>query len=300
MLPRGLPLAFETRRLESHDGTRVAYHQTRTPTPDAPVIVLAGGLGGHSTAWRGPIEHLGDRYRFLTWDYRGLFASERPANDVPSAYAIPAQVKDLFAILAAERIERASLVGWSMGVQVVLEAYRTRPELARNLVLLNGTFGRPLDTLSPLPGVKAVLPSLVDLARRAHGLASQVTRKAALLPEALAALKAMGMMGETLSDETFGELVHAFGALDMEAYFHNLRALGEHDAEGVLETIRVPCLVITGDQDNLTPPPLAQRMARRIPGAELLVVRGATHYTAVEFPELVSLRMEKFFRENGF
>jgi pimeloyl-ACP methyl ester carboxylesterase len=79
-----------------------------------------------------------------------------------------------------------------------------------------------------------------------------------------------------------------------------VRSLGEHDAARVLEKIRVPTLVIAGDRDAFTPRQLAQQMARRIPRGELLLVRGATHYTAVEFPELVNLRIEKFFRENGY
>jgi pimeloyl-ACP methyl ester carboxylesterase len=58
-------------------------------------------------------------------------------------------------------------------------------------------------------------------------------------------------------------------------------------------------LVITGDRDPFTPRQLSQQMARRIPGGEILVVRGATHYAMIEYPELVNLRIEKFFREHG-
>ncbi|UQA54869.1 alpha/beta fold hydrolase [Polyangium aurulentum] len=299
MLPPRLPLAVETRTVQSHDGARVAYHVTKAPFPGAPVVVLANGLGGHHKAWWGQIEHLEGRYRLITWDYRGLYASGRPSPDTAAGYAIPHHARDLFAILQAEGVERAGLVGWSMGVQVVLEAYRMNPDLASSLVLLNGTYGRPLDTLIPLPGVKSVMPSLVELCRRAHAIATQLTRKAAGMPEALAWLKAAGMMSETFDDAVFAELVHGFGGLDMEAFFHNLRALGEHDASAVLDTVRVPTLVVAGDRDALTSPALAQKIAERVPGAELLVVRGGTHYTAVEFPELVSLRMAKFYRENG-
>jgi pimeloyl-ACP methyl ester carboxylesterase len=113
-------------------------------------------------------------------------------------------------------------------------------------------------------------------------------------------MKRMGILGRSLDEGVFAELVHAFGQLDMEAFFRNLQALGQHDAEDVLPLINVPTLVITGDRDALTPRGLAQAMARRIASAELLVVRGGTHYTAVEFPELVSLRIERFFREHGF
>jgi pimeloyl-ACP methyl ester carboxylesterase len=299
MLPR-LPLSIDTRRVASFDGTEIAYHVTPAPFEGAPVVVLANGLGGTFLAWRGQIDYLSDRYQFVTWDYRGLYGSKRPTPDVRDAYAIKNQVRDLQAILARERIERASLVGWSMGVQVVLEAYRTAPQLAENFILLNGTYGRPLDTLSPLPGMKVVLPSLVDLARRMHSLATQMTRRATVQPETVAWFKRMGLIGSTLDDAVFAELVHAFGGLDMEPFFRNLRAIGEHDALDVLETIQVPTLVITGDQDLFTPRALAQQMARMIPSAEILVVRGGTHYTAVEFPELVNLRIERFFREHGF
>lgn len=299
LLPR-LPLAIDTRRVESFDGTAIAYHVTPEPFAGAPWVILANGLGGTYVAWRGLIDYLKPRYRFLTWDYRGLYASQRPSPDTQAAYAIPAHVRDLQAILAAERIEAASFIGWSMGVQVLLEAYRSSPACARNLVLINGTYGRPLDSLSPLPGVAAVLPSLVEVARRAHALATQVTRKATGQPEAATWFKRLGLVGKTMEDGVFAELVTAFGGLDMEPFFRNLQAIGEHDAEDVLATVALPALVITGDRDLMTPPALAQQMARKIPGAELLIVRGGTHYTVVEQPELVSLRVERFFRENGF
>jgi pimeloyl-ACP methyl ester carboxylesterase len=251
-------------------------------------------------AWRGIIEYLADRYRFITWDYRGLYDSGRPAPDVASAYAIPKHVEDLAALLAAERVERASLVGWSMGVQVSLEAVRQGALAIANLVLINGTYGNPLATLTPIRSLGAVLPPLVDLARHAHKLATDMARRATSQPETIAWFKRLGLVGPTLDAAVFAELVHELGRLDMEPFFRNLRAIGAHDAEAVLEAIDVPTLVVTGDRDLFTPRALAQQMARRIPRAEILVVRGGTHYTCVEFPELVSLRIEKFFREHAY
>jgi len=294
MLPPRLPLSIDSRVATASDGTRLTYYATRAPRPEAPVVVLANGLGGKHITWSAQIEHLRGKYRFITWDYRGLFGTGRPPDDVLSSYAIPRQAEDLCAILDAEGVSSAVLVGWSMGVQVVLEAYRRGRGRVRGLALLNGTSGRPLDTVGSLPGMKGVLPSLLELVSRAHGIASLVTRKAAGLPEALAALKAMGVMGETLDPAVFIELVQGFRELDMEAYFHNLRALGDHDASDVLGTIAVPTLIVSGDRDTMTPPSLAKEIARQIQGAEIYVVRGGTHYTAVEFPELVSLRLEKF------
>lgn len=307
MPPPKPPLSIDTRRITSFDGTKITYRATRARDRDsdndagAPVVVLANGLGGPYLAWRAQIDALSSRCRVLTWDYRGLYASGRPpSGSAVEAYHVAHHVRDLQAILREEGIERASLVGWSMGVQVVLEAFRMLPGLAQNLVLLCGSYGRPLDTLSPLPGAKSVLPSLVGAATRAHELATQMARRGAAQPEALSWLKRMGLIGRALDDDVFAELVHSFGELDMQAYLWNLRALGEHDAEDVLESINVPSLVIAGERDAFMPITLARKMARRIPDAELALVRGGTHYTAVEFPELVNLRIERFYRKHGF
>lgn len=86
----------------------------------------------------------------------------------------------------------------------------------------------------------------------------------------------------------------------MKLYMLVLERLGEHDAYDVLPDVDVPVLVIAGDRDRFTPRSAAEKMVREIPGAELMVVPGGTHYVAVEQPELVNLRIEKFFRERGY
>lgn len=299
MLPR-LPFAVDTRTVTSFDGTRIAYHVTRAPFEGAKVILLANGLGGPKGSWRAQIDYLSDRYRLLTWDYRGLYASGKPPRDDAAAYAIPNHVRDLAVIAEKEGITEAAVVGWSMGVQVALETYRRLRPMVKSLVLINGTSGRALDTVSPIPGMKVVMPKIVDIARKAHALAKQLTQTTTSQPETLLWFKRMGLVGETFDDGVFTELVHQYSALDMDAFFQNLKAIGTHDASDVLASIDVPVLVITGDKDTFTPRALAQQMARNIRTAEMLVVRGGTHYTCVEFPELVNLRIERFYREHGF
>jgi len=298
MLPARAPPAIDTRRVRSLDGTEIAYHVTRAPFPGAPWVVLANALGGAWLAWRGQMEHFADRYRLLTWDYRGLFGSGRPSPDVDAAYGVERHAADLDAVLSAERVDRAAFVGWSLGVQVVLEAYRRHPGRATSLVLVSGTYGRPLDTPTPLPGARAALPQLLTALRRGHALAGRVTRRTMGRPAAARWLKRLGVIGPTFDDGLYAELSAAFAELDLEPYFRSLRAAGEHDAERVLSTIEVPVLVIAGDRDRVTPRELAQQVARRIPEAEILVIPGGTHYVPVEYPELVSLRIERFWRRH--
>lgn len=288
---------FDSAALASFDGTRIAYHTVGdfSGRDDRPVIVLANGLGGTYSAWRHQVAHLRDRYRFVSWDYRGLFASERP-RDV-RAFDVDAQVRDLFVVLDALHVGRAVMMGWSMGVQVCLEAVRRRRSLASEMVLLNGTFGRPFATL-PLGVVAAQLvPKILALLRRHHGVASTTLRRVAGWPQTIAWMRRIGLVAPSLDEDVFAESVVAFGSMDLDAYFRTLEGLGDHDAMDVLPTIDVPTLVITGDRDLLTPRRTAEGIARKIPGAQLYVIEGGTHYTAVEFPELVNLRIDRFLRE---
>lgn len=292
-------LLTEATEALSRDGTRIAYYSARPPRADAPTVILANGLGGPRLAWRALVDYLGDRYRFITWDYRGLYASSRP-SDTLDGYAVARHVEDLEAILRAERVEAAALVGWSMGVQVCIEAFQQIPGLAKNLVLLNGTFGRPLDTAMPTPFGRRFMASAIGAVERFARPLSNAMRAVATQPEFVPWMKRAGMMAETIDETEFAEVVGMFAGLDLDAFAKNLKALGAHDAERILPAIDVPTLVITGDRDRMTPRGLSQKMVRRIPRAEILVVRGGTHYTAVEFPELVALRIERFFKEHGF
>jgi pimeloyl-ACP methyl ester carboxylesterase len=302
MLSARLAFSLDPRRVRSFDGTEIAYHVTGAPHPGAPWVVLASGLGGSHLPWRGPIDYLRDRYRFVTWDYRGLYASERPRPERPGAYALGAHVRDLEAIMSAEGIERAGVAGWSVGVQVALEAFRRLPGRVRNLVLLNGVWGRPLGFRLRLPGAGAAMPGLVELVRRVHAIGASPAHaqdRARGRRDAFW-LKRLGLAGRALDEAVLADLATAAGSLDLDAFLRNLRAFAEHDAGAALATIDVPVLVVAGDLDPLVPPGIAQQMARRIAEAELFVVRGGAHMTPLEHPELVSLRIERFYRDHGF
>ncbi len=298
MLPARLPFAIDTRRLRSFDGTEIAYHVTEAPYPGAPWVVLAGGLGAGTSVWRAQIDYLRDRYRFLSWDYRGLYASEHPRPERAGAYSVQSHVGDLAAVLAAERIERAGLWGWSVGVQVVLEAFRRLRGLAWSLVLINGTWGRPLDALTPLRPLRATILPFLEVFRRAHAFGPFAHRPIGR-GEAARWLGRLGLVGPSVDPLVLAEITSAVGTVDLDAFLRNLLAFGAHDAGNALVTVDVPTLVIAGDRDPLSPPAAASPLARRLPTAEVTVLPGGAHCAPIEFPDLVALRIERFYREHG-
>jgi len=176
------------------------------------------------------------------------------------------------------------------------------------LVMINGTFGRPLATafapllktspIKPLiPAILRGLEAVAFLAEPAQPYAQRVVQ----IKASLAVLKALGMVSQTLDDKMFVELATQVAGLNMPRYMAILNSLGDHCAEAILPQLDRPTLIISGDRDLFTPVQQSREMVRRIPEAELLVIPSGTHYTPLEFPELIHLRVQKFLRERlGF
>jgi pimeloyl-ACP methyl ester carboxylesterase len=281
---------YEEHDLEAPDGTRIRYQLHGTGKP----IILSNGLGGTFAAWRHVYQALGQRYRIVCWDYRGLYGSARPTN--LAAVTVADQCRDLEALLGRLGIDRAIFAGWSMGTQVNFEFYRTHAEQFAGLVLLNGTAGKPFDTALGIPGSKRIILAGLEVMRRFPTLISASTSVATQWSKLIPVLQSLGLVGRTLDTEIFAELASSFVGLDFEVYAATLKALGEHDAFDVVPTVRCPTLVITGDRDVMTPVSTAQRIQSQIPGTDLVVIPGATHYAAVEFPTEVIGALEAFLR----
>lgn len=288
------PVKVEEQRVSSFDGTDLAYHVVG----DGPPILLANGLGGSWKAWTHQIAYFQDRHRFVSWDYRGLYRSSAPP--AREALRVEDHARDALCVMDDAGIEQTAIFGWSMGVQVALEVFRRAPDRVKLLVLINGVAGRPWQTAFNVPQLGAMIPTILGAIRMIPGVAQSVTERVVQWPETVTWAKRVGLAGQTLDEDIFAQLAGSFAQLDMDLYVHMLELLGEHDARDCLDELDVPVLVISGDRDLFTPRRAAEDMVHRVRGAELLVVPGGTHYVAVEYPELVNLRVEKFFRERGY
>ena len=289
--------------VRAHDGTQLmAYDCGGGP---GPTLVLCNGLGGNIDAWRYFTAFFGPRHRIVSWDYRGLYRSG-PA--LGADYSVSTHADDGLAVVQAFGLKKVVLVGWSMGVQVSFEIIRRHADQVLGLVLVNGTYGRPLATaFAPLlktSPIKPWIPAILRAAEAVSHLAQPAQPYAQKLVQtklALTFLKGLGLVSATLDESAFMELASQVAGLNMPRYMAILNSLGDHCAEAVLPSIERPVLIVTGDRDLFTPVEQSREMARRIVGAEMLVIPSGTHYTPLEFPELIHLRVQKFLRERlGF
>jgi pimeloyl-ACP methyl ester carboxylesterase len=289
-------MAIEPRRLKSHDGTPLTYYAGGAE--DGVPLVFCGGLGGGIQVWRPLIERFAPRFRLLAWDYRGLYASG-PARG--RAYGIEHHAQDLLHLLGRERVEAPVLLGWSMGVQVMLEAHRTDPALARGLVAIHGTSGRPLQTAFGSDVIERIFPS-ISLVMRGAGRrfawsAPSLARSRLVAGAFVWASQRLGWMAPEIDLQRFQDVAAEWLGLDLGIYAEIFRRMGEHDASDVLAEIAAPALIIAGGRDRFTPSETAREMAAAMREARLELVPGATHFGLIEYPDEIVDAVERYLAE---
>jgi 3-oxoadipate enol-lactonase len=229
----------------------------------APVLVLLHALATHSEIWRPQLAAWSTAFRVVRIDLPGHGASPPPAGTMELA-AYAAQVGHVLDALA---IERATLVGLSLGGMVAQAMALQQPQRVQALVLAH-------TSARTEPAVREVWQRRLEQFER-HGLQQQVEptlERWFTRTFAAACPLTMGWVAaqiRTTSADGYATAVRAIQALD------HLDRLAE---------IRAPALVIAGDCDAAVPPPMAAALAARLRRAELLVIDDAGHLGNVQQP----------------
>jgi 3-oxoadipate enol-lactonase len=228
-------------------------------------LVLLHGFPFDRSMWEGQAEALGGEFRIVAPDLRGL--GETPLGT--DAVSIEAMAEDVAALLDELKLESVLLGGLSMGGYVAFEFFRKFPERVRALVLADT---RPqADT---------------EEGRRAREENAQRALKEGMAPIV------ESMLPKLLSAETRergGELLERVRLMMLrtspEGAAAALRAMASRrDQTDLLPSIKVPTLIVVGNEDVVTPPADAEAMNEKIEGSRLVVVEGAGHLSNVERP----------------
>lgn len=244
-------------------------------------VVFVHGHPFDQSMWDAQVEALSWKYRVVTLDLRGYGASEVP--DV-EATTLETMASDIRALLDHLRVERAVVVGLSMGGQVAMAFADLFPERLAGLVLTatsaegetpDGVVARRavaerfVEEGSVLPGGEMV-PKLLAAAsvKRDPQLAVKVYTMIANAPPSGAAAAIRG------------------------------RALRKDYMES-LRTVRVPALIIVGTEDQYSPLAKAQRMHEAIPGAQLEIFEGVGHLPNLEDADRFNAVLHEFLAGLG-
>jgi pimeloyl-ACP methyl ester carboxylesterase len=179
---------------------------------------------------------------------------------------------------------------------VALEAYRRRADGIVALVLCCGASGRITETFKGTTILAQLLPKVVAWSSQYPELARALwSRVPADLSLKLSYVLREVDVENMRPDDLMPYLRH-MTTIDFPFFARSLMAAGEHDASDMLATIRVPTLVLVAERDSFTPPERAKELAAAIPGAESLVLKGASHAALIEQPEITYARIGEFIQ----
>jgi pimeloyl-ACP methyl ester carboxylesterase len=254
-------------------------------------VVLCDGIGCDGYVWRYLRQDLADRFG-LHLHYRGHGRTAPPRD--PHAVAIEDLADDVASVLDDALVDRAILIGHSMGVQVALETYRRHAARVAGLVLICGAASHPLKTFRGSSMLEEILPTVQRWVHRVPGVVNQLTRR--LLPTRLAYEIAtrLEIQRDLVEPADFMPYLEGMARIDSRLFVAMLSAAGQHSAEELLPQIAVPTLVVVGARDGFTPPDRGRAMAATIPDAELLEIPNASHTAPIERPHLVDWTIRDF------
>lgn len=279
-------LAFD--EVLSDDGTRLrAWTNDPDGAIDGPTVVLCNGLGTNAYAWPALLDP-GCGVRVVSWHHRGVGGSERPRDR--SHCRIEDIVDDALSVMDHFGIDRAVLMGWSMGVNTMFELALRHPERVSGLFAVAGVPGDTFATmLAPLrvprPLARLLTVNAARAAKHVGCLLTPVTSRLPVGPLTIAALSHSGFMLPVRDPEMAALAVREFLATPLDWYFHLALHTSEH-ARVSLRHLQVPAAFVAGTYDVLAGARDMASAAERVPGATYHELPG-THFLSLEQPDEV-------------
>lgn len=265
---------FEAWQIELH-GHRVIYHTAGS----GPAVVLIHGMVNSSRHWRQVAQRLAASHTVIAPDLIGHGDSATPRGDY-SLGAHAASIRDLLAVIG---VQRASIVGHSLGGGVAMQFFYQFPQRTQRLVLISsGGLGRevsPLLRSAALPGVSGLLrlaahPMVLSTLRgaglRLHASGSRYGVQLQAIARALSPLERPGAR---------------------TAFLHTLRSVIDIEGQRVNANDRLylldgmPTMIVWGARDHTIPPAHGREAHELAPGSRFELLDRAAHFPHLEDPD---------------
>ena len=237
-------------------------------------LLMIQGLGYGRTGWGSAPALLARRFKVVTPDNRGFGESEIS----PGPYTTAQLAGDAVALLDTLEIERAHVLGISLGGMIAQELVLAAPERVRKLVLCSTTPGGP-DSV-PMPQQTVAL----------MGRQPKIDPREAMVmfvKNALSSEPPAGLVDEIVA-------YRMANPPDPAGWYAQASAGAAHDALARLGDIRAPTLVVHGTADNVVDAGNAPLIANAIPDARFEVFDGVGHLLPWERPEQFVSLVEEF------
>jgi pimeloyl-ACP methyl ester carboxylesterase len=255
------------------------HYESHGPATGRPVVLLHG-FPFDGRMWKGTVPALATHgFRVLVPDLRGFGKSP-----VAEPASMEAMARDVAKLLEDLKLRRAVVVGFSMGGYVALQLVLRERELLSGLVLSDT---RPD---ADLEEAKAGRRKLIE-GLKARGMEAAVE---AMLPKLVSPKSAKAYLAVPDFLATLMREQDAKGAAAAVAGM-----MERPDMRGKLSGMNIPCLVLAGEQDEITPMDGAMRMAQAFRGSEFFMVPDAGHAAPVEQPDVFNRALLEWLKRLG-
>jgi 3-oxoadipate enol-lactonase len=250
--------------------TEIAFDDVGSGLP----LVFLHGFPLNRTMWDPQVGALVAECRCIPIDMRG-FGDSSPSEP----YSMDRYADDVIGVLDALQIERAVIIGHSMGGYIAFALWRRHRERVRGLVLANTR--ATADTIETIEHRRAMIDAATDQGS-----------------SAVANMQIAGLMGKTARDrqpDIYDAMHRMMAQAPPEGIIGALEALNARpDSTPTLETIDVPTLIVAGGEDVITPVKGARQLQTAIVGSRLEVLEQAGHLSNVERPASFNTVLSEF------
>ena len=266
-------------RITSGQATRVSINGLKLNVridgaADAPWMVFSNSLSVNLSLWDGQVAAFGSRFRLLRYDQRGHGDSDTPAGE----FSMDDLAGDLLALLDCFSVEKAVLVGVSMGCTTVLRCAARAPARCLGVVGCDGQW-------RGAPGSAAMWEERFSLVRQGgmEAISEPTVRRwfqpgfFSKSPDEVCRIKAM------------------ITATKPEGYFGCGKALQNYDFSADYPALSMPALFLAGAQDGDLPK-VMREMADATPGSRLEIIEHCGHLPNIEQPDTFHKAVDGFLR----
>jgi 3-oxoadipate enol-lactonase len=238
-------------------------------------LVILRGLGRTVRHWLGYDEELAKSFLVLTMDLRGVGRSTERHGWTDSIFTLADDVAD---VMTAAKIERAHVLGVSLGGMVTLAMGLAHPERCKSLITVNTSIARQGTLRMSVPGVAGIARGLMAGGDQIHKNLARA------------------MVGDQTGAEDVERIARQFAeiaasdGMNIDTVLRQLVAAARFNVARRLKRCDVPALVVYGTADAFVPTVNSKKVARHLKNARLVAIEGGGHeLTLDKGPELKAL-----------
>lgn len=234
-------------------------------------LFLVQGLGRSMRHWMGFDQLLANDYRVIAIDNRGIGRSK----DLPMTrrHRVDDLASDIVSVMNALEIERAHIVGQSLGGMITMALGYHHPGRVSSIAIMNSSIANTGQSRISLAAAAKLITQGITNRKRQQILARYLLAK---LPEAKR--KDTILAWQQIEDEEPTKISQVLGQLWAALHF---------DAQEKLAQITAPCLVLAGSEDAFVPNKNSEILHQSIPHSRLEFIAGGGHEMTVDSPSLV-------------